>query len=99
MIRSLITVCAVVGLLVLTGIAIAAEIKGTVTKVSQTDKTLTVKPETGDEVKLKWNDETKFVGGKGGTKDLKSEAVKEGSKVTATYEKDLASKILIMGKK
>jgi len=103
MLRSLITSCAVVGLLVLTGFAIAEEIKGTVAKVD-TDK-MTIAVKAGDkDVVVKYDKETKFVAGKDGTKDLKDgvNRLKEGSKVTVTAEKKgdawLASKVHVMGK-
>jgi hypothetical protein len=87
MFRTFVVICAVVGLLAVTGIALADELKGTIDGKPDTDKmTFKVKVDDKDTV-VKWTKDTKFVGGKGGTKDLDEKAVKDGAKVTVTYEK------------
>lgn len=103
MFRSLVTFCAVAFLLVVTGLVIADEINGTVSKVDTDKSTITVKDGDKDIV-VKYDKETKFVGGKDGSKDLKDGAtkLKEGAKVTVTADKKgdafLATKVQVKGK-
>jgi hypothetical protein len=102
MFRTFVVICAVVGLLAVTGIALADELKGTIDGKPDTDKmTFKVKVDDKDTV-IKYNKDTKFKGGKGGTKDLDEKALKDGAKVTVTYDKkgdDLIATTVTFGKK
>ena len=103
MFRSLVTFCAVAFLLVVTGLVIADEIKGTVAKVDTDKMTITVKDGDKDVV-VKYDKETKFVGGKDGSKEFKggAEKLKEGTKLTITADKKgevyQATKVQVVGK-
>src|SRR4051794_23716967 len=76
----------VLGLLILAGVAAAAdkEVKGKVVSVNVKQMTITVATDDGKKIDYEVNDETKFLGPKGGASDrgIKDDRLVKGAEVT-----------------
>jgi hypothetical protein len=101
MLRTFVTACAVFGLLVVTGLAVAAEYKGSVTKVDADKGVITVKVDD-KEMEIQTDKDTKFLNAK--DKDLKAglKGLKAKANVIVTTDKkdgkEVATKVQLKGK-
>lgn len=91
MVRRLLTLCSVaVFSLSLVGVALADEVKGTISKVGEEGREITVKDKAGKEIEVKISGSRTKIDGVKGRSDLK-----EGQSVTVEHEKGEAKNVKV----
>ncbi len=91
MVRRLLTLCSIaVFSLSLVGVALADEVKGTISKVGEEGREITVKDKAGKEIEVKISGSRTKIDGVKGRSDLK-----EGQSVTVEHEKGEAKNIKV----